>query len=93
MTITANSRYFYSDIEYIQLEAEGDNKPIVFYEFGEIGKLAYKKHIYVQGERLDQLANHYYNKPSLWWYILEANPSIQDFQNLRPGTELIIPNV
>jgi len=93
MTITAKSRYFYSDIEYLQLEAEGDNKPVVFYSFGDGGTITYNKHIYVQGERLDQLAQNYYNKPALWWVILEANPALPDFQNIRPGTVLVIPNV
>lgn len=28
------------------------------------------------GDRLDQLARHYYNDDRLWWRIMDANPDI-----------------
>ena len=93
MTIQGSSRYFNSDIEYIQLTANGGDTPVVFYDFTEIGKITYDIHVYTQGERLDDIANKYYGKPGLWWVIPEYNPTILDFQNLLPGTELVIPRV
>lgn len=91
--IKAGSRYYTSAIEYIQLVEQGDQLPIVFYNFGDLGSITYQVHVFVQGERLDQLAYRYYQKPSLWWLIAQYNPQIPDVNNIAAGTELIIPNV
>jgi hypothetical protein len=91
MSIDINSRYYYSTIDYIQLVEGGDNDAIVFYEFDTIGTITYTKHVYVEGERLDAIAYKYWGRPNLWWVIPEYNPSVTDFTNLTPGTELIIP--
>ncbi len=34
------------------------------------------EHRVTEGERLDELAKHYYNEPRLWWRIVDANPEI-----------------
>jgi len=34
------------------------------------------EHTVRAGDRLDLLANHYYNNDRLWWRILEANPAL-----------------
>jgi nucleoid-associated protein YgaU len=91
--IKAGSRYYISPIDYIQLEEHGDQHPIVFYEFGNLGTINPVTHIYTQGERLDQIAYKYYSRPSLWWIIALYNPSILDISNIKPGTALVIPNV
>jgi len=93
VTIKNNSRYINSIIEYIQLEENGPQLPIVFYTFSDLGRLSYKTHVYVEGERLDQIAFKYYNRPNLWWVIAEFNPQIFDPMSIAPGTELLIPNV
>ena len=41
------------------------------------------------GDRLDQLANQFYNDVNLWWYIAKANNLT--FMTLPPGTRLRIP--
>ena len=41
------------------------------------------------GDRLDLLANTYYNDPTLWWYIAKAN-SLK-VMNIPEGTSLRIP--
>jgi hypothetical protein len=45
------------------------------------------------GDRLDSLANHFYNDVSLWWVIATANPDIirKDSYNLKPNLEIRIP--
>lgn len=91
--IKAGSRYYTSPIDFIQLEEQGDQLPIVFYEFGTLGTINPTTHIYTQGERLDQLAYKYYNRPTLWWLIALYNPSLPDISNIKPGTELVIPVV
>ena len=41
------------------------------------------------GDRLDLLANTYYNDPTLWWYIAKANGL--KVMNVPEGTSLRIP--
>jgi hypothetical protein len=45
------------------------------------------------GDRLDSLANHFYNDVSLWWVIATANPDIirKDSYNLKPNLDIRIP--
>jgi len=51
-------------------------------------------YIYTQeGDRYDILANNYYQKPSLWWIIKLANPTMSsDTLYPTPGTQLRIPS-
>lgn len=46
------------------------------------------------GDRLDSIAEIYYNNVTLWWVIAFANPDIEiDSLYLEPGTQLRIPSV
>ena len=52
--------------------------------------------IYIQvtsPERLDLLADTFYNDVDLWWIIATANPDVirRDSYNLKPGLEIRIP--
>jgi len=93
MTIYKGSRYEYSTIDFVSTTAGGQANPIVFYEFSTLGTLTYFEHQYVQGERLDQIANKYYKDSEYWWIIPEFNPQIVDFTDIPEGTVLKIPNV
>tara|TARA_Y100000385_G_C12896346_1_gene552246 strand:- start:31 stop:354 length:324 start_codon:yes stop_codon:yes gene_type:complete len=46
-----------------------------------------------EGDRLDLLANQFYNDITLWWVISIANPDVIDFgsTSITPGTQLRIP--
>jgi hypothetical protein len=46
------------------------------------------------GDRLDLLANQFYNDVRLWWVISSANPNKirRDSFNLKPGIEIRIPS-
>ena len=46
------------------------------------------------GDRLDILANTYYQDTSLWWVIVKANPNKirRDGLLLKPGIQIRIPN-
>ena len=46
------------------------------------------------GDRLDILANTYYQDTSLWWVIAKANPNKirRDGLLLKPGIQIRIPN-
>ena len=45
------------------------------------------------GDRLDNLANQFYEDVNLWWVITSANPDIikRDSFMLEPGVEIRIP--
>ena len=92
MTIYKGSRYENSAIDYVSTKADAPEQAIVFYEFSSIGLITYTTHRYVFGERLDQIADKYYNNPEYWWVIPEFNPEISDFTNIKPGTLLRIPS-
>ena len=49
--------------------------------------------ITTEGDRLDLLANQFYQDVDMWWIIATANPGIvkRDSFNLKPGTEIRIP--
>lgn len=93
MAIYQNSRYEYSIVDFISTKVDGDSNPVVFYEFSNLGRVTYQEHVYVQGERLDQISETYYKRPGFWWLIMEYNPSITDVTNIPAGTILKIPNV
>jgi nucleoid-associated protein YgaU len=91
--IYRGSRYEYSTIDFFSTTYTGVEEPVVFYKFSGLGYVKYWEHVYVQGERLDQIAHKYYQRPQYWWIIPEYNPEILDFNNIEPGTVLRIPNV
>ena len=45
-----------------------------------------------QSDRLDILANKYYNDPSLWWIIAVANNLNEASLSIEPGIQMRIPS-
>jgi len=45
-------------------------------------------------DRLDLIANQFYNDVDLWWVIATANPDVirRDSFNLKPGLQIRIPS-
>ena len=93
MSIFKGSRYEYSAIDYVSTSSGKPAYPIVFYEFTPLSTITFFYHAYVQGERLDEIAQTYYKNPLFWWIIAEYNPEVLDFTAITPGTNLRIPNV
>jgi hypothetical protein len=91
--IYQNSRYYSQLIDFISFLPDGDNYPVVYYEFDELGSSSWYEHVYEEGERLDELSYKYYSRPDFWWIIPEYNPEIYDFSSITPGTILRIPRV
>ena len=48
-------------------------------------------HILKQGERLDNLAQKYYNDPTISWVIMCANPEWDHELEIPFGTEVRVP--
>jgi nucleoid-associated protein YgaU len=93
MGIFQGSRYEYSVVDFVSTSQDADANAVVFYSFDELGTFSYLEHTYIEGERLDSIAQRYYDRPDMWWTILDHNPDISDPDNIRPGKVLRIPNV
>jgi hypothetical protein len=50
------------------------------------------KHTWIEGDRLDILANRYYGDPQHWWFILDANPRFMQEHEIQNGDTLFIPS-
>ncbi len=53
----------------------------------------YTIHVVTAGERIEHIANKYYNDDTQWWNIADANPEILNWSTLAGGTVLRIPRV
>nr|WP_319396816.1 hypothetical protein [uncultured Desulfobacter sp.] len=55
------------------------------------------EHTVAGGQRLDQIAAYYYNDPSAWWRILDANPDIRSAADFcmgdYAGQTIVIPGI
>jgi hypothetical protein len=54
--------------------------------------ISYFMYEWVQGDRLDNLANKFLGEPQFWWQIMDINPEINDVLSIAPGTQIRIPN-
>ena len=93
MSIYQGSRYEYSTIDFVAVTNDGDQDPIVFYEFPEIGTIKYTEYVWKEKDRLDLVAYNFYQRTDIWWYILDNNPEIADPNAIPAGTVLRIPRV
>lgn len=91
--IYASSRYYNSTVDFISFARNSDIYPFIIYQPDVLVNISYKVHVVIEGERLDQLSFRYFNRPDMWWAIVEYNPEIRDFFNIPAGTLLRIPNV
>lgn len=91
--IPSSSRYYGQTLDALSLSEDGQPKAVVFYKFDDPEDVPYFIHTYAFGERLDQLAYKYYQRPDLWWLITEYNPEVKNFFDIPAGTELRILNV
>lgn len=57
-----------------------------------IGLSNAQMHTFSAGDRLDGLAQKYYNNPHLWWVFLEVNTRYKTELEINYGDELIIPS-
>lgn len=93
MSIYQGSRYEYSTVDFVSLYQDGDENPVVFYEFPEIGTINYTDYVWKERDRLDLVSYNFYRRTDLWWFILDNNPEVVDPSAIVPGTVLRIPRV
>ena len=94
MAIYKTSRYAditSTEIDYVSLIEGGDATPVITYYFAELGQLTWTDYVWRNGDRLDKVSQDYYTTPFSWWIIAEANPEIEDIENIPAGYVLRIP--
>lgn len=50
-------------------------------------------YVWVEGDRLDNIAQRLYSNSESWSLIMDYNPEIFDALNIAPGTPIRMPNV
>ena len=80
--------------EYINIKASGGKKMFKTIKYPEIPLSINDIYIITSdNDRLDLLANQFYNNVDYWWIIANANSNIikRDGFVLKPGLEIRIP--
>lgn len=88
-----DSRYFDSLIDYFSIKENGENAPVIFYDFSELGTVNYVNYLWKEGDRVDNVAANFFLFPERWWIIAEFNPEIDDWFNVPIGSVIRIPRV
>lgn len=91
MSIYKSSRYAESEIDYLSVVQDGDVTPVVSYEFADLDKMSWVDYTWKGGDRLDTVSHQFYKTPHLWYLIAEANPEIEDLQNIPAGYKVRVP--
>jgi len=89
--IFSDSRYATGTI-FKAFDSRKNNYQItVFRNFPEESASFYY-YTWVEGDRMDILANQFFGNPAMWWTIMDYNPEIIDTFDIPVGTVIRIPN-
>lgn len=92
MPIYLGSRYETATVVQAQ-DSSGNYYPVAFRNGSPFPtSTQYQYYLCLQGDRIDRLAYHFYQRSDLWWVIADANPEVPLPEPLVPGTVLRIPN-
>ena len=83
-----------SRLNYISKKSDNNKRYYKSLKYPEIPLSANDLYVITtSGDRLDLLANEYYQDIGLWWIISTANPDVirRDSFGLKPGIEIRIP--
>jgi hypothetical protein len=90
--IYLNSRYANGYLASGIDPRDGTNHKFVFRRFPAANtRKAYTVYTWMEGDRLDIVANKYFPDSTQYWKILDANPDILDPMLLTPGQQIRIP--
>jgi hypothetical protein len=53
---------------------------------------SYTIYEWVETDRLDNIASKFLGESGLWWEIMDINPEIINPTEIKPGTQIRIPN-
>jgi len=88
--ITATSRYASSTVSIVD-DDRGKHQSVNIPAPAE--KVVTFTYYQVDGtDSVDMMAYRLYGSGQFWWVLADANPEILDWQTVRPGTIIRIPN-
>lgn len=88
--ISASSRY--SNSKVVTLTKNSKSVSVVVPSASQSYTFNYVFHTVAKHDRIDSIANAFYNDSTQWWRIGDANPEIMDWTVLTPGQIIRIPN-
>jgi len=89
--ISSTSRYANSSVVTIE-NAAGNHVQVIVPGEQESFTFSYVYHVVAAQDRIDLVADAYYNDPLQWWRIGDANPEILDWSAMPVGTQIRVPN-
>jgi hypothetical protein len=88
--IYSDSRYANGKILKAQDSRSGINRTAVYRVFPNAATEFYN-YTWVEGDRIDVVANNLLGSPSFWWRIMDFNPELVDPTNIPIGTVIRVP--
>jgi hypothetical protein len=90
--ILKGSRYFNGPLVQVVDSRTNAFTVTVRRKFPPARVITYIDYTWVDGDEIDHLADIYLGDSSMWWAIMDANPTIHDVFSIKPGTVIRIPN-
>jgi hypothetical protein len=90
--IYSDSRYANGTIIKAQ-DARNDTYKLAVYRNFPNAKTNFYHYTWVDGDRIDIVANALLGSPTFWWKIMDFNPEIVDPFSITVGTNIRIPSV
>jgi nucleoid-associated protein YgaU len=91
MAVFRSSRYYTGDAQQIKNKTTGLFNWTVYRDFPGATQISYIDYTWVDGDRIDYLADVFLGNGTLWWKIMDINPTIQDPFSIKEGTVIRIP--
>jgi nucleoid-associated protein YgaU len=88
--IGPTSRYANSSV--VTLENNGQGVQVIVPSTPETYTFNYVYYITTAQDRVDTLAEAFYDDPTQWWRIGDANPEIMNWNEIPVGVQIRIPN-
>ena len=92
MTIQSGSRYVNSPVTV--LTVRGVDRQVITGTAQKAYTFNYQSYQIVGGDTLESIAYAFYEDPSSWWIICDANPEVMNWQDMTPliGSIIRVPN-
>jgi len=91
--IFLNSRYAqkYSEVVSVHFDDGTVSRAVLRKPPTRMGDMRWTEYMWREGDRIDLVASRLLGDPSLWWYLMDANPTVRDALAIIPGTVLKVP--
>jgi hypothetical protein len=92
LMIYSDSRYSKGTV-IVANDSRTNTYPTGVYRVFPKARTDYYSYTWVEGDRIDLVANYLLGTPFFWWKIMDFNPEIPDPFSISVGTVLRIPRV